>query len=82
MIHSPLDDTELLVVYVGVDITLTVEMINFNEDDHYTVRWQYSTDGEEFFDIPDANELEYTYITDKENGNYIWKAIVKLVTVE
>ena len=82
VIHSPLDDTELLVVYVGVDITLTVEMINFNEDDHYTVRWQYSADGEEFFDIPDANELEYTYITDKENGNYIWKAIVKLVTVE
>ena len=82
VIHSPLDDTELLVVYVGVDITLTIEMINFNEDDHYIVRWQYSADGEEFVDIPDANELEYTYITDKENGNYIWKAIVELVAAE
>ena len=82
VIHSPLDNTDLLVVYVGVDITLTTELINFSEDDHYTVRWQYSADGEEFTDIPGADELEYTYITDSENGNYTWKAIVELVADE
>ena len=35
----------------------------------------------EFIDIPDTNELTFTYIADEENQNYIWKAIVKLVTL-
>ena len=81
-IHSPLDETEVVVLFIGTKITLTTELINFNEDDHYTVRWQYSKNGKKFIDIPDANELEYTYITDKDNGNYIWKAIVELVAAE
>jgi hypothetical protein len=45
------------------------------------VQWLYSVDGEEFIEIPDANELTFTYVADTENQNYIWKAIVKLVTL-
>ena len=72
----------MLVVFVGTRITLTTELINFYEDDQYVVKWQYSEDGEEFIDIPDADELEFTYIADQTNGNYIWKVFVNLVSTE
>ena len=79
-IHSCLDDGTITKLFVGADIELSTELINFREDDQYEVSWQYSADGEEYIDIPDANELNYTYTVDMENGNYIWKVIVKLVT--
>ena len=67
-------------LFVGSRIVLTTELINFKEDDQYEVIWQYSADGEEYIDIPDANELEYKYIVDLDNGSYIWKVIVKLIS--
>ena len=82
VIHSSLDGTILNKIFVGTEITLTTELINFNEDDNYVVKWQYSEDGEDYFDIEDAEELDFTYVVDKTNGNYIWKVIVKLIAPE
>ena len=79
-IHSNLEDSMVTKLFVGSRIVLTTELINFKEDDQYEVIWQYSADGEEYIDIPDANELEYKYIVDLDNGSYIWKVIVKLIS--
>ena len=81
VIHDVFKEFGMNVIFIGTEVPYELELINFMEDDHYEVKWQYSTDGEEFIDIPDANELTFTYIADEENQNYIWKAIVKLVTL-
>ena len=79
-IHSSLEDYGFEVIYLGVYVTLRADLINFMEDDTYTVKWQYSTDGEEFIDIEDANELSYRYFTDENTVNYIWKVQVILTS--
>ena len=81
VLHDLMEEFGMDVIFVGTKVPYELELINFMEDDHYEVKWQYSIDGEEFIDIPDANELTFTYIADEENQNYIWKAIVKLVTL-
>ena len=81
VLHDVFKEFGMNVIFIGTEVPYELELINFMEDDHYEVKWQYSIDGEEFIDIPDANELTFTYIADEENQNYIWKAIVKLVTL-
>ena len=80
VLHSNLEDSMVTKLFVGAELELWTELINFMEDDQYEVSWQYSADGEEFIDIPDANKLEYAVTIDMENGNYIWKVIVKLIS--
>ena len=39
-----------------------------------------SGDGEEYFDIPDADQLSFRYLTNEENVNYKWKVQVILTS--
>ena len=81
VIHDVFKEFGMNVIFIGTEVPYELELINFMEDDHYEVQWLYSTDGEEFIEIPDANELTFTYVADAENTSYFWKAIVKLVTL-
>ena len=81
VIHDVFKEFGMNVIFIGSEVPYELELINFMEDDHYEVQWFYSTDGEEFIEIPDANELTFTYVADAENTSYFWKAIVKLVTL-
>ena len=69
-------------VAAGTVNHLEVQLINFREDDNYTVQWKYSEDGETFIDIEDAVDLEFAYMVTMENGTYIWRVSVVLVTPE
>ena len=80
VIVSSLDGIEL--VKAGTVNHLEVQLINFREDDNYTVQWKYSQDGEEFIDIENAVDLEFAYYVDMDNTDYIWRASVVLVTPE
>ena len=62
----------------GTPITITVEIVDFKEDDEYTCKWQYSIDGVDFIDIENADGLTYTYPLSKENFSYTWKFIISL----
>lgn len=64
---------------IGTEITLTAELINFQEDDICTFQWQYQPDEADYIDIDGANELTYTYQIDEENFYYTWRLTV-LVT--
>ena len=57
---------------LGDAIILRAELVNFDEDDVYTCQWQYSKDGETFYDVPGANDLTYAYRINEENLNYVW----------
>ena len=81
VIHDVFKEFGMNVIFIGTEVPYELELINFMEDDHYEVQWFYSTDGEEFIEIPDANDLTFTYVADAENTSYFWKAIVKLVTL-
>ena len=81
VLHDVFKEFGMDVIFVGTKVPYELELINFMEDDHYEVQWLYSIDGEEFIEIPDANELTFSYIADTENTSYFWKAIVKLVTL-
>ena len=80
VMHSNLEGSMVTKLFVGAEVHLWVDLINFREDDRYEVMWQYSPDGEEYIDIPDADKLEFAFTVDMENGNYIWKVITKLIS--
>ena len=77
-IHSSADD--LPFIFTGTTVTFDTELINFLDDDAYTVQWKYSEDGEEYTDIENANELSYEFVVDMENAAYFWKVSVILIT--
>ena len=80
IIVSSLDEVETVVA--GTINHLEAQLINFREDDKYKVQWKYSEDGETFIDIEDATDLEFAYMVTVENGGYIWRVSVVLVTPE
>ena len=74
---SSLDGVEL--VYYGTPVTLDATLEGFLEDDVYTVQWKYSPDdGENYYDVEAANELQYVYVADAETLTYCWKIVITL----
>ena len=61
---------------VGDRITLTAELTGF-ENKEYTLRWQYSTDLENWTYVPDAYGITYTYTLDETTTNYTWRAVAE-----
>lgn len=61
--------------YEGMKVVLTVELTGF-EDCQYTIKWQRSTDNENWEDIPDATEEEYRFTLTEETNGYYWNAQV------
>ena len=78
VIHNPAEEME--VIYYGSTIRFDAELINFQEDDVYTVQWKYSLDGEKYRNIKGANELSYEFVVDPENIEYFWKVSIVLQT--
>jgi hypothetical protein len=64
--------------YVGAKITLTAELTGF-EGKEYTLQWQYTTDPESnnWTDVPDAHEINYTYILDETTTTYTWRCVAQ-----
>ena len=60
--------------YVGTKITLTAEMIGFENVD-YKLQWQYSTDKKEWIDEPGANGDSFTYELNQTTARYIWRVV-------
>ena len=78
---TSLEGVEL--VYYGTPVYLEATLENFLSDDAYTIQWKYSPDnGETYYDIEDANELQYEYIVDAENLEYCWKIVITLLPRE
>ena len=61
---------------VGDRITLTAELSGF-ENKEYTLRWQYSTDLENWTYVPNANDITYTYTLDETTTHYTWRAVAE-----
>ena len=80
-ISSSLDEMEF--VYYGTDAELTATLDGFQEDDVYTVQWMYSSDeGENFYNIEEANELTYTFSVMPDNIENIWRIVIILLPKE
>jgi uncharacterized repeat protein (TIGR02543 family) len=62
--------------YVGATIKLTAKLTGF-EGKIYTLQWQYSTDQENWTDVPDAHDITYTYILDEVTTHYIWRVVAQ-----
>ena len=60
--------------YIGARITLTAKLIGF-ENKMYNLQWQYTTDNENWTDVPGANDITYTYTLDETTTNYTWRII-------
>ncbi len=80
VIHSSADG--LPFILSGSTVTFDTELINFLEDDKYTVQWKYSEDGKKFTDIDGANDLSYEFVVDMENATYFWRVSVILEAPE
>lgn len=64
--------------YFGDTATLVVTLVNFKEDDHYVIAWQYSEDGINWINIQGEDERTYTFIVDKSNCHYSYRACIIL----
>lgn len=62
--------------HVGDKITLTAVLSGF-ENKEYTLKWQYSTDLENWTDVPNAHEITYTYTLNETTTHYTWRAIAE-----
>ena len=62
--------------YIGDTVTLVASLINFKDDDHYTISWQYSEDGQEWISIEGEDERTYTFILDKVNCHYLYRVLI------
>ena len=47
-------------------------------DAKWSIRWQYSQDGEHFEDVEGANEMRYAVKLDKINAQYYWRFVVSV----
>ena len=79
LIHINSDWTTGKVGYVGAKITLTATLTGF-ENKNYTLQWQYSTDLENWIDVPGAHDITYTYTLDETTTNYTWRVVAKDIT--
>ena len=62
--------------YVGARITLTATLTGF-EGRLYTLQWQYSTDLENWVDVPGAHDITYTYTLDETTTHYTWRVVAQ-----
>ncbi len=75
IVHSSLEGMDL--IPIDETVTLTAELIGFDDIADYTCQWQYSTDGVNYVDIEGANDLTYQYQVNMENLFYNWQLLVK-----
>lgn len=66
--------------FFGDEVILAISLINFTVEDQYTISWQYCIDplSAEWIDINGANGQIYSFIIDKTNYSYGYRAIVKV----
>ena len=60
--------------YAGTMITMTAELIGFENVD-YTLQWQYSVDGKEWFNEPDATGTTFTFELNETTVQYTWRVV-------
>ena len=65
--------------YEGTPITLTAVLTGF-ENKSYTLQWQHTTDGENWIDEPNANEIQFTYVMNDTTAKYTWRVVALNVT--
>jgi uncharacterized repeat protein (TIGR02543 family) len=62
--------------YVGARIKMTATLTGF-EGKLYTLQWQYSTDHENWTDVPNAHDITYTYTLDETTTHYTWRVVAE-----
>ena len=60
--------------YKGTKITMTAELIGFDNVD-YTSQWQYSLDQQEWTNVPGATGTSLTFEVDETTVQYIWRVV-------
>lgn len=60
--------------YAGTMITMTAELIGFENVD-YTLQWQYSVDGNEWINEPNANGTTFTFELNETTVQYTWRVV-------
>ncbi len=80
VLTSSLDGEEQ--VYYGTEVTLTAKLVNFLEDDVYSVQWMYTAPGGsgEPVEIEGADQLSFTYTLTEDNAKNIWTIFVTLTS--
>lgn len=61
---------------VGEQVTIVSELIGFDDAESIGYQWQYSTDAENWNDVPDGTGAEYSFTQTVETGTYFWRLMV------
>jgi len=60
--------------YAGTMITMTAELIGFENVD-YTLQWQHSVDNKEWINEPGANDTKLTFELNETTVQYTWRVV-------
>ena len=66
----------------GTMVTLTARPIGFDnlvEKVDYILQWQYSTDMENWIDVPGAHDISYTFELNITTATYTWRVVAREV---
>lgn len=64
--------------FIGDEMILVATLIDFQPEDKYTIRWQYSEDGDSWIDMENENQQTFSVIIDKVNCHYWWRVVVRV----
>ena len=64
--------------YIGDIMVLTAVLVNFKEDDKYTIYWQHSTDMENWITLNGENEQTLIITITQENCRSWWRVCIQL----
>ena len=80
VLTSSLDGQEQ--VYYGTEVTLNATLVNFQEDDIYSVEWMYTVPGtgSDHVVIEGEDQLTFTYTLTEENAKNTWTVLVTLIS--
>ena len=67
-------DWEGKIAYPGAEITMTAELHGYS--DNRVLQWQYSSNKQDWINIPNANGIRYTFTLTETTANYYWRVVV------
>ena len=64
--------------YFGDTVTLVITLVNFKDEDVYTIHWQYCIDVPDWLFLEDEHEHTYSFVLTEENYEYLYRVLVDL----
>lgn len=64
--------------HLNDEMILVATLVDFQPEDRYRIFWQYSVDGEEWYDVENEHKQTFSIIINETNCHYWWRVMVRM----